>query len=134
MGGDAEFGGNFSTTSGEGTESMLDIQRTTERGAPCLKLLGEADRSNVEQFSAAVDEVLREGGHTLVLDFTHLVFLDSAAVSVIFRTLSGLSPEGWLAVLNPAPSILRLLRLVGLPEVADFRVFVSRQEMRTALD
>ena|GEM_PF-4609700 len=125
---------NCFITSGEGTESMLDIQKTMERGAPCLKLLGEVDRSNIEQFSAAVDEVLREGCRRLVLDFTHLVFLDSAAVSVIFRTLARLSPEEWLAVLNPAPSILRLLQLVGLPEVANFRVFVSRQEMQIALD
>ncbi len=127
------FVGNFLITSGEGTELVLDIQRRTECGTPCLQLSGEVDRSNVERFSAALEEVFSEDRHRVVLDFTHLVFLDSAAISVIFRTLALLSPEDWLAVLNPAPSILRLLQLVGLPEIANFRVFVSRQEMHIAL-
>lgn len=113
---------------------MLDIHEARERGVPSLKLFGEVDRSNVEQFQVAVDTALGGERRRLVLDLTHLVFLDSAAISVIFRTLSQLSPGYWLAVLNPTPSILRLFELIGLLETDNFRVFFSRDEMQVALD
>ncbi len=101
---------------------------------PLIELWGEVDRSMSEEL---LDRslLLVEGQHNLLFDCSHLTYLDSGAVAVLYQVLERLpSDDGaWLGVLNPSPNVRRILDLVGLLAQPNFRLFPSRREAERAV-
>ena len=98
-----------------------------------MHLSGELDYADTDWLLDGAN-VLVERADCLVFDFTHLTYIDSGGVSIIYSLL-GRIPRGngaWVGVLNPSPNVERILDLAGLPEQPDFRVFRSREEVLLA--
>ena len=87
---------------------------------PGVRVAGELDRSHVEELTLALAESLRLD-HNAELNLAKLHFIDAAAVGAIVQAAAGLTPGRSLSVRCGGP-VLRLLRLVGLPDLPGVRI------------
>ncbi len=69
----------------------------------------------------------------LLVDLTHLDYIDSAGIAALYHAMEGLAPDGWLGLLNPSPTTVRLLTIAGLTAHRACRVFLDREEAEQAL-
>ncbi len=89
------------------------------QGGPCtvIQLVGEADVSTLAMSEAFAAEVARKP-RLLIVDLSGLSFIDSWALSVIMRTYRALQrDDGTLALVNPSPSVARVLQLIDIARV-----------------
>ena len=95
-----------------------------------LRLSGELDHADTDDLLDRSTVLLAQGDR-LVFDFTHLIYIDSGGIAVIYMLLDRISHGNgaWIGVLNPSPNVSRILDLVGLVAQQDFRVFHSREEV-----
>jgi anti-anti-sigma factor len=90
---------------------VLEIARMEEpRG---LRLVGELDLANVDEFSALMEPEVRGGGE-IVLDVSQLRFIGSSGVQVIIRALLDLEDRGRVILDRPSYSLRRLIEVMGL--------------------
>jgi anti-anti-sigma factor len=79
---------------------------------------GEIDVTNADRLRNALLAVLDAGARGLVVDMTGTTFLDSAGVTALVRTSRRASAtDTTLRLAVTAPSVLRVLDLVGLDRV-----------------
>jgi anti-anti-sigma factor len=91
--------------------AVLEIARMEEpRG---LRLVGELDLANVDEFSALLEPQVKGGGE-IVLDVSQLRFMGSSGVQVIIRALLDLEDRGRLILDRPGYSLRRLIEVMGL--------------------
>jgi anti-sigma B factor antagonist len=102
-------------------------------GHAVLGLVGEIDGSNVGVVHEAICRLLLSDPEVLLLDLTHLEYIDSSGLGLIFSIVERLPPSGWLGLMNPGPRTLRLIELVGLLNTPRCRVFLDRAELALAL-
>lgn len=95
-----------------------------------LQLSGELDYVDADGLQDMATVLLGESDR-LVFDFTHLTYIDSGGIAVMYLLLERTSRVngGWVGVLNPSPNVLRILELGGLLAQPRFRVFRSREEV-----
>jgi anti-anti-sigma factor len=88
--------------------------RTDRHPEGCLiELSGELDLSNVGTLEAELQQI--DGDGAVLLDLTHLEFMDSAAACLIARTSGDArSWAGRLRVRNASGQVERMIRLCGL--------------------
>ena len=94
-----------------------------ERAEPRLRLVemsGELDLTNTHDLEARLDE-LSDDDTILVLDLNRVLFVDSAALHVLFRLAQARGPDRLGVVLEPTAAIARTLEIVGLPRVVPVR-------------
>jgi anti-anti-sigma factor len=94
-----------------------------EHAEPRLRLVemsGELDLTNTHDLEARLEE-LPDDDAILVLDLNRVVFVDSAALHVLFRIARSRGPERFGLVLEPTAAIARTLEIVGLPKVVPTR-------------
>lgn len=92
-------------------------------------LSGELDLTNARE----LEERLRDAapaGSTLVVDLNRVVFIDSAALHVLFKIARHLVPGSLVLVLDPDAPIARTLEIVGMKDAA--RVVASRDQVKSA--
>jgi anti-anti-sigma factor len=98
--------------------TMLEITRDANG---VLSLYGDVDNSNVGEFEAALSAAIRSPG-TVILELTHLHFIDVAGLHVLERQATQLSKTGDRLVLSSPPPflerVLEVFDLDGLIEVA----------------
>jgi anti-anti-sigma factor len=99
--------------------SAYDLERleSDRSGVIQLSLGGELDLTNARE----LEERLRgeaEPDAMVVLDLNRVVFIDSAALHVLFKLASRQGPRGLGVVVDPSASIARTLEIVGLEKVA----------------
>jgi anti-anti-sigma factor len=86
-----------------------------------LSLYGDVDNSNVGEFEAALSAAISSPG-PVILELSHLHFIDVAGVRVLERQATRLSEAGDRLVLSSPPAflvrVLGVLGLVGLVELA----------------
>jgi stage II sporulation protein AA (anti-sigma F factor antagonist) len=98
---------------------MLEATRTdTPKG---LRIEGEVDLTTVEKFRTALAPLIREGGD-VTLDVGEMRFIDSSGVQVIIGAITELSDRGRLLLLRPRPTVVRLVRVLGLQQFENFEV------------
>ena len=83
-----------------------------------VDLVGELDLTNAREFEERLEELSTNGDVSLVLDVNRVVFIDSAALHVLFRTARRLGRERFGLVVDPTAIIARTLAIVGMQEVA----------------
>ena len=86
-----------------------------EAGTPEIdaSLSGELDMTNARE----LEERLRDAapaGSTLVVDLNRVVFIDSAALHVLFKVARHLVPGSLVLVLDPDADVGRTLVIVGM--------------------
>lgn len=82
---------------------------------PGVRVAGELDLGHVDQLTLALAEALRLD-RDIELNLARLHFIDAAAVGAIGRAVAGL-PAGRTMRIRCAGPVLRVLRLVGLPDL-----------------
>ena len=94
-----------------------------EQAEPRLRLVemsGALDLTNTHDLEARLDE-LPDDDAILVLDLNRVLFVDSAALHVLFRLARDRGPERFGLVLEPTAAVARTLEIVGLPRVVPVR-------------
>jgi anti-anti-sigma factor len=98
---------------------VLEIATTDDpRG---LRLAGEVDLATVNDLTAALEPLVREGGD-ITIDLTEVPFLGSSGVQVLIRALDTLHGRGRLLLANPGTSVRRLLQVMGLDRFENLEV------------
>jgi len=82
-----------------------------------VDIAGELDLTNAEDVERRL-EALSSDTSALVLDVNRVLFIDSAALHVLFRTARRLGKERFGLVLDPNGALARTLEIVRISEVA----------------
>jgi len=112
------------------TSFEIELRETEHPSLVIVDLGGELDLTNAPELEERL-EALTTLDSTLVLDLNQVVFADSAALHVLFRTAHRLGKEHFGIVLAPSGLVARTLTIVGLPDVATVRE--SLEELLAAL-
>jgi anti-anti-sigma factor len=85
-------------------------------GVLVVNVSGEVDLSTARQLEDALTQaVAARKHHTLVVDLTHLGFMDSTGLHLLARTHSAMKAAGGqLTVVSPSPVVRKLLEIVNL--------------------
>jgi anti-anti-sigma factor len=87
---------------------------------PGVRVAGELDVAHVEELTLALAEALRLDAN-IELNLARLHFMDAAAVGAVAQAVVGL-PAGRTLTVRCGGAVLRLLRLVGLPDAPGVRI------------
>jgi anti-anti-sigma factor len=101
-------------------------------GAPekiAASLSGELDLTNARELEERLLGAAQTAS-TLVVDLNRVVFIDSAALHVLFRIARHLGPDSLVLVLGPEAPIARTLEIVEMKHAA--RVIASRDQLESA--
>ncbi len=98
-------------------EFAIDVQRNKD--VVQVTIGGEIDAHTSPQLRACLlDQVVRGGGDTVLIDLTSVTFCDSTALGVLVGTHRRLQGEGRrLEIRAPSPSIRHLFEVSGLDQV-----------------
>jgi anti-anti-sigma factor len=98
---------------------LLTLLVVTRDANGVLSLYGDVDNSNVDEFEAALGAAIGSPG-AVVLDLTHLNFIDVAGLRVLERQATQLSESGNRLVLWSPPAFLeRVLEVLELEALID---------------
>ena len=90
---------------------QFEVQRTTVKGRPALRVRGELDIATSPQLGSALADVPQAGATSLVVDLSETTFLDSSGARQLIRSAKHCGDLGvGLQVVCPAGN--RPVRLV----------------------
>jgi anti-anti-sigma factor len=96
----------------------LSIDHTTVNDIRVLTLHGEIDHAVTNELT---ETLLPYDGATpprTVVDLSGVTFMDSSGINVLIAAHQAMSDaQGWLRIVGPQNSVLRVLQLVGLDQV-----------------
>ena len=90
-----------------------------------LKLAGELDLHNAEEFAAALREFLQ--ADDVWLDMTAVTFIDSSGVRSILAFASSRNANGKIVIVDPTAVIGPVFKMLGLDDDARIEVRASRK-------
>jgi len=99
------------------TSYELEQRPTDDPSLVHLDVTGELDLTNAHEVEERLEAITAANGSRLVLDLNRVVFIDSAALHVLFRTARRLGKERLTLLLEPTAAIARTLEIVGISEV-----------------
>jgi anti-anti-sigma factor len=101
------------------TSYNLEQRPSVQPGLVLIEVSGELDLTNAAEVEQRLEGFVGAGnGAGLVLDLNRLVFIDSAALHVLFRTARRLGKARFGVVLQPTAAVASTVSIVGLAEVA----------------
>ena len=101
-------------------------------GAPCVLVRGEVDIETAPDLTAALDAAIRETRGALVVDLSHVAFLDSSGVNVLLRARAVLGrEERALVIVCPPGPARRVFEVAGIADVLE--LFDSREYAAASL-
>jgi anti-anti-sigma factor len=99
------------------TSYELERRPTDDPAMVLVEVMGELDLTNAHDVEERLEDLTTPNGAKLVLDLNRVVFIDSAALHVLFRTARRLGRERFGLVLEPSAAVARTLAIVGISEV-----------------
>lgn len=108
----------------------LEEREHSEPRVRLAAISGDLDLTNACDLEVRLDDFSRDDV-VLVLDLNRVLFIDSAALHVLFRTARSLGTSRFGLVLEPSAAIARTLEIVGLSEFVPVRS--SADEVLAAL-
>ena len=96
---------------------QLETEEATDAGVVHVHAVGELDLTNARELEERLEELSRDNG-ALLVDVNRVVFIDSAALHVLFRAARRLGRSRFGIVCAPTAPIARTIVLVGLPAAA----------------
>jgi anti-anti-sigma factor len=108
------------------TSYELELRKTDRDRVALVDLVGELDLTNATELERRLEEIAQESS-ALVLDLNRVLFLDSAALHVLFRIARALDGEKkrFGIAIEPTAAVARTLAIVGLDEVTSVRTSVD---------
>lgn len=83
-----------------------------------LRLRGLLDNNWAGQLSQAIDDVVRQGTHRLLVNLAEVTYLSSAGVGALLQAHRRLQAiHGFLGVCDPSPPCAEVIRLMGLSQM-----------------
>jgi anti-anti-sigma factor len=100
------------------TSYALEQRPTDDPSFIHVDVRGELDLTNAAELEERLEALTESNGPGLVLDLNRVVFIDSAALHVLFRTAWRLGRNRFRLVLEPTAPVARTLAIVGIGDVA----------------
>ncbi|MGH3134322.1 MAG: STAS domain-containing protein [Gaiellaceae bacterium] len=100
------------------TPYELEHRETAVPNLVLVGVAGELDLTNAHEVEERLEDLSSANGSTLVLDLNRLVFIDSAAIHVLFRTARRLGKDRFGLAVEQSAAVARTLGIVGISEVA----------------
>ena len=103
--------------------TAFELRRETIEGNPAILLFGEIDISNAAHLARALKESVSNLDHELVLDLSHVTYVDSAGIRVMFDLSRRLKDhqQRLVLVVPEGSGIHRSLALGGLLHAVGIR-------------
>jgi anti-anti-sigma factor len=104
--------------------SPFEIHSELQGDTARLTLTGELDIATVQRLEEAVDAVLSKGARTVVVDLSHLAFMDSSGLRLFITLNERAGAEAWsLGLIRPPESSFSVFEITGadtnLPFIED---------------
>lgn len=113
------------------TES-LQIDVSEERGVLVVSIKGPVDSITLDEFKGALDDVFKNAGAKVLLDCSHLKYINSRATGMLMKYRRHVYAKGGrLALCGLDKKIGRMLDLLGLNKI--LRRYDSKDEAIQAL-
>jgi anti-anti-sigma factor len=100
------------------TSYELEQRPTDDPSLVHVDVTGELDLTNAHEVEERLEAITVANGSRLVLDLNRVVFIDSAALHVLFRTARRLGKDRFFLLVAPTAAVARTLEIVGIAEVA----------------
>lgn len=113
------------------TPYELEQRETDDPSVVLVVLAGELDLTNARELEERIADLPGDDGRSLLVDLNRVVFMDSAALHVLFRTARRLGRDRFGLFYEPTASVSRTLGIVGLATVATSGA--SREELIASL-
>ena len=99
-------------------EAIWDLATNRQGGRAHLVLTGELDLDSAPKLLTAVVEQLESGANELVVDLTHLSFIDSSGLGTLVGCWRRATNAGaTLVVANPNEDVRMTLEITGLDQI-----------------
>ena len=83
-----------------------------------VKVSGEIDLSNAQQFKQELENALAEKRQNICIDFEKLSYIDSTGLGVIIGVYGSIKKDGYkVKILNPRDNVKKLLNISGLDKI-----------------
>jgi len=108
---------------------------TIEGAWPVVKADGEIDLSNIDELRSALDAAIARSPKAVVIDFTDIVYIDSAGVAVVISAYRRVSKVGGaLGIVKPSsPAVRRVLDLIGMQSLPSVVVADDMETVREGM-
>ena len=83
-----------------------------------LHLSGELDVNGAATFAAALEPLIARRG-VILLDLADLTFMDSTGINALCQAAQRLGQRGRIILLQPKPSVRRVIEIAGLDGVLE---------------
>lgn len=104
--------------SGGGSDELLAGIWTPEKGMCVVALAGEMDMSTAPKLTHALDGCLGLGPCQLIVELSHLSFIDSSGINALVRLTKAVNATGGeLLLAAPSPDVKRVFEIVQLGDV-----------------
>jgi anti-anti-sigma factor len=100
------------------TPYELEQRPSEDPSLVLVDVTGELDLTNAHEVEERLEALAESNGTRLVLDLNRVVFIDSAALHVLFRIARRLGKERFGLALESSAACARTLAIVGISEVA----------------
>jgi anti-sigma B factor antagonist len=98
----------------------MTINHTTHGTVDVVELPEQLVMANAPETREALQNLINEGHHKLVLDLKAISFIDSSGLSVLVSTMKAVHAEdGAVVLLNPTAGVRSLIELTRLHLVFD---------------
>jgi anti-sigma B factor antagonist len=105
-----------------------------EHGVRTVSVRGELDLSTAPQLEGPLDEVLGDGGGSVLIDLSRCEFIDSTGIALIVRAWQRLDGDGGgrsLVICSQNDQVRRVLEITGLE--LSIPVHLTRDDALAAL-
>jgi len=104
--------------------SALATEISYQEGFPVVSAVGEVDLGTAPLLRSVLDRLMADGSVKILVDLESVEYLDASGLNVLIGALRRARElGGTIALINPAPPVLRILRLLDLTEV--FPIYAS---------
>ncbi len=98
----------------------MPINHSIHDNVDVIELPTQLVMANAAETRAAIQELIHDGHHRLVLDLNNINFIDSSGLSVIVSTMKAVHAEdGAVVLLKPSDGVRSLIELTRLHQVFD---------------
>jgi len=102
-----------------GQPGQLSVRTDVVDGTLVVTAAGEIDQQTAGSLREALDLPDGVAPH-VVLDLSQVTFMDSSGINILLAVHQTLAQaDGWLRLAGTAPSVLRIIQLVGIDGVID---------------
>ncbi len=120
------------SSAGGGQASRLDAvpfavdHRAVDGGIGLVAVEGELDLSSAPNLKWALTDTIGSGLRQIVVDLSHVTFIDSTALGVLVGVRRTLGPGGRIAIAGSDEDVMNIFELTGLDSTFD--MFASAEE------